>query len=140
MSRQTPEDGTAEALEAEVAPQPVSVEARAVAVDALGYLPRALMGAFADLRSIALSVRVLPDVARHLGSIQVAVESMDSEVKEMRRAVEQVDTDVLGVVAAVAPLDEKLDDLRLTLHPLSRATALLGRRGERSRDSAPTRE
>lgn len=136
MSTRRPEDGDAGELETEPGRSSVSIEARGLAVDALGYLPRALMGAFDDLRSIALSVRVLPEVAHHLASIQVAVESMDSEVRKMRRAVEQVDADVLGVVDAVAPVDEKLDDLRRTLHPLSRATALLGR-GRPERPGSP---
>lgn len=96
---------------------------------ALGYVPRLVVGALGDLRSIADSVRVLPEVARSLGAIERSVESMDREVKLMRRGVDRLDTDVMKVVDGVDPLDDKLEDLRLTLRPLSRASARLGRRG-----------
>ena len=39
--------------------------ARGLAIDTLGYLPRLVAGALEDLKTIADSVRVLPDVARH---------------------------------------------------------------------------
>ena len=96
---------------------------------ALGYVPRLVVGALEDLRSIADSVRVLPEVARSLGAIEQSVDSMDREVKLMRRGVVRLDADVIKVVDGVDPLDAKLEDLRLTLRPLSRATARLGRRG-----------
>ena len=92
-------------------------------------MPRLVVGALEDLRSIADSVRVLPEVARSLGAIEQSVDSMDREVKLMRRGVDRLDADVIKVVDGVDPLDAKLEDLRLTLRPLSRATARLGRRG-----------
>jgi hypothetical protein len=104
--------------------------ARSIAEDAVGYLPRLAVRALEDLHAIALSVRVLPEVARSLGAIEASVDSMDREVKLMRQGVERVDEDVVKVAEAVDPLDAKLDDLRRTLRPLSRAAGRLGlRRG-----------
>ncbi|MGI8460151.1 MAG: hypothetical protein ACR2OC_00740 [Solirubrobacterales bacterium] len=126
------EEQAAEDLEdttgAEISP------ARGLAVDALGYLPRVVVGALEDLRTIAQSVSVLPEVARSLAKIEASVASMDSEVKLMRQGVDRLDGDVLKVVDGVDPLDEKLEDLRLALHPLSRASALFGRRGIPAKD------
>jgi uncharacterized protein YoxC len=102
---------------------------RGWAVDTLGYVPRLVVGALGDLRSIAESVRVLPEVARSLNAIEASVDSMDREVRLMRQGVDRLDTDVIKVVEGVDPLDEKLDDLRRTLRPLSRMTYRLGRRG-----------
>ena len=102
---------------------------RGLAVDTLGYLPRLLIGALEDLHSIAQSARVLPQIAHSLTAIEASVDSMDREVKLMRRGVDRLDGDVMQVVDGVEPLDAKLEDLRRTLHPLSRATSLLGRRG-----------
>jgi uncharacterized protein YoxC len=101
---------------------------RGWAADAVGYLPRLVLGAFDDLRSIAASARVLPEVARSLGVIEASVESMDREVKLMRQAVERVDEDVIGVIDAVDPLDQKLEEVRRTLRPVSRVTARISRR------------
>lgn len=98
------------------------------AVDTLGYVPRLVVGALGDLRSIAESVRVLPEVARSLNAIEASVDSMDREVRLMRQGVDRLDTDVIKVVEGVDPLDEKLDDLRRTLRPLSRVSGRLGRR------------
>jgi hypothetical protein len=112
--------------------------ARGLAIDTLGYLPRLVAGALEDLRTIAESVRVLPGVARSLTAIEASVDSMDREVRLMRQGVDnlgdgvdRLDGDLVKVVEGVAPLDSKLEDLRRTLHPLSRATSLLGRRRER---------
>jgi hypothetical protein len=102
---------------------------RGWAVDTLGYLPRLVVGALDDLRSVAESVRVLPEVARSLSSIEASVESMDREVKLMRQGVDRLDTDVIRVVDGVDPLDAKLEDLRRTLHPLTRAAGRIARRG-----------
>jgi uncharacterized protein YoxC len=102
---------------------------RGWAVDALGYVPRLVVGALEDLRSITESVRVLPEVARSLNAIEESVESMDREVKLMRQGVERLDTDVIKVAEGVDPLDQKLEDLHRTLRPLSRVSGRLGRRG-----------
>jgi hypothetical protein len=62
---------------------------------------------------------------------------MDREVRLMRQGVDslggkvdRLDGDVVKVVDGVDPLDAKLEDLRRTLHPLSRATSIFGRRRE----------
>jgi uncharacterized protein YoxC len=102
--------------------------ARGWAVDAMGYVPRLALGALGDLRSIAESVRVLPEVARSLIAIEASVDSMDREVRLMRQGVDRLDSDVIKVVEGVDPLDEKLDDLRRTLRPLSRVSGRFGRR------------
>ena len=109
--------------------------ARGIAIDALGYVPRVVAGALEDLRTIADSVRVLPQVALTLASIERETAEMSSEVKLMRQGVDRLgekvdglDGDIVKVVAGVAPLDAKLDDMRRALHPLSRAGSLFARR------------
>jgi uncharacterized protein YoxC len=111
--------------------------ARGIAIDALGYVPRLVAGALEDLRTIAESVRVLPDVARTLASIESETAEMNREVKLMRQGVDRLgdkveglDDDIVRVAEGVAPLDAKLEDLRRTMHPLSRAGALFARRRE----------
>jgi uncharacterized protein YoxC len=101
---------------------------RGWAVDTLGYVPRLVLGALGDLRSVAESVRVLPEVARSLSAIEASVDSMDREVRLMRQGVDRLDTDVIKVVEGVDPLDDKLEDLRRTLRPLSRMSGRFGRR------------
>ena len=108
---------------------------RSWAVDTLGYLPRLAAGALEDLRTVAESVRVLPEVARSLRSIEASVESMDREVRLMRQGVDRLDTDVVKVVEGVDPLDQKLEEVRRTLRPLSRAAARFGRRGRAGGES-----
>ena len=93
---------------------------RGWALDTLGYVPRLVLGALEDLRTVAESVRVLPEVARSLNAIEASVDSMDREVRLMRQGVDRLDSDVLKVVDGVDPLDEKLDEVRRTLRPLSR--------------------
>ena len=100
--------------------------ARSIAEDAVGYLPRLAVRALEDLHSIALSVRVLPEVARSLAAIEASVDSVDREVTLMRQGVERVDDDVVKVAESVEPLDAKLDELRRTLRPLTRAAGRLG--------------
>ena len=101
---------------------------RGWALDTLGYVPRLVLGALEDLRTVAESVRVLPEVARSLNAIEASVDSMDREVRLMRQGVDRLDSDVLKVVDGVDPLDEKLDEVRRTLRPLSRMSYRLGRR------------
>jgi hypothetical protein len=124
------DDGHAAGVSAgEIEPAPRDLgPARSIAEDTLSYLPRLVGRALEDLHAIALSVRVLPEVARSLGAIEASVDSMDREVKLMRQGVERVDADVVKVADAVGPLDAKLDDLRRTLRPLSRAAGRLGLR------------
>ena len=54
----------------------------------LAYVPRLLIGLLDDVRTIATSVTVLPEVARSLATIEARVTSMDEEVRRMRQGVD----------------------------------------------------
>ncbi len=97
--------------------------------NALAYVPRLVLGALGDLRSIANSVAVLPEVSRALLTIQHRVDSLDDEVRRMRGAVESIGTDVIGMRESVEPLESELEELRKVMHPLQRVTGRIGRRG-----------
>jgi hypothetical protein len=97
---------------------------------ALLSLPRVVLGALADLQTIAQSVRVLPEVAGYLRSIEARVESMDREVARMRQAVEELHPGVDGLREAVDRLEPGIEDLR-------RAAAPMRRIGARFRRQAP---
>lgn len=94
----------------------------------INYVPRLLMGALDDLRTIAQSVSYLPELAQTLGSIQGRVETLDDEVRRMRAAVESMRGDVTEMKDSVRPLEATLEDLERSIHPLRRATGRLGRR------------
>jgi hypothetical protein len=93
----------------------------------VGYLPRLVLGALQDLRTIADATRMLPTIAeatrslpgiaRTLASIESRTETLDREVTEMHRAVESI--------------REEMDDFRAdvhgTMHPLSRAASRVRR-------------
>jgi hypothetical protein len=80
----------------------------------MGGLPKFLKeGPLDDLRTIAQHIKVLPELARLLATIEVKVESLDDEVKKMRQAVE-------GMSGSVDALPPKIDELGHTLHPLRR--------------------
>lgn len=101
---------------------------------ALAYVPKLVLGALEDLRTIAQSVAVLPDVARALTSIQGRVDSLDDEVKRMRTAVESMGGDVVTMRDSVRPLESSLEELQRTVHPIRRATGRIDQmrgRGER---------
>ena len=67
----------------------------------------------ADVRKIADSTRVLPDVLERLAVIERRVESLDREVTAMRQAVESIGVDVV--------------DLRDAIHPIQRTAGRFGR-------------
>jgi hypothetical protein len=67
----------------------------------------------ADVRKIADSTRVLPDVLERLAAIERRVESLDHEVAGMRQGVESIGVDVI--------------DLRDSIHPIQRTAGRLGR-------------
>ncbi len=67
----------------------------------------------ADIRKIADSTRVLPDVLERLAVIERRVESLDREVTAMHQAVESIGADVI--------------DLRDAIHPIQRTAGRLGR-------------
>jgi hypothetical protein len=82
------------------------------AFEVLSSLPRLLGKALDDLGTIAHHIRQLPELARLLAEIDRGVESLDAEVRKMRRAVESMGGDVEG-------LSPKLDDLQRSI-PLNR--------------------
>ena len=67
----------------------------------------------ADVRKIADSTRVVPDVLERLAVIERRVESLDREVTAMHQAVESIGVDVV--------------DLRDAIHPIQRSAGRLGR-------------
>jgi hypothetical protein len=67
----------------------------------------------ADIRTIADSTRVLPDVLERLAAIERRVESLDREVTGMHQGVESIGVDVI--------------DLRDAIHPIQRTAGRLGR-------------
>lgn len=86
----------------------------------LAVVPRLVLGALEDLRTIAQSVTVLPEVARSLAVIQDRVDSLDDEVRRMRQAVDSIDGEVGEVRDAVEPLEQEMRHMHQTLHPLRR--------------------
>jgi chromosome segregation ATPase len=86
----------------------------------LALLPRLVFGALEDLRTIAQSVTVLPEVARSLASIQTRVDSLDDEVRRMRQAVDSIEGEVGEVRDAVGPLEREMRNMHAALHPLRR--------------------
>ena len=67
----------------------------------------------ADVREIADSTRVLPEVLERLAAIERRVESLDREVSGMRQGVESIGVDVA--------------DLRDAIHPIRRTAGRFGR-------------
>ncbi len=114
-------------LESEEADESLAIEESGSA-SPLAYVPNLLLGALEDLRTIAASVVVLPELARTLGSIEGRVNSLDDEVKKMRAAVESMGGDVGDMKDSVAPLESSLEELERAVHPIRRATGRLGRR------------
>jgi hypothetical protein len=114
-------------------PTRAEVEASRGSGNALAYVPRLVLGALGDLRSIANSVAVLPEVSRALMAIEQRVDSLDDEVRRMRGAVESIGTDVIGMRESVEPLEGELEELRKVMHPLKRVTGRIGRAGRGAR-------
>jgi hypothetical protein len=71
----------------------------------------------ADVRTIADSTRVLPDVLERLPAIEPRVESIDREVAGIRQGVESIGVHVI--------------DLRDSIHPIQRTAERLGRISDR---------
>ncbi len=88
---------------------------------ALAALPKMLKnGPLDDLKTIAAHIKVLPELARLLATIEAKVESLDEEVKKMRQAVE-------GMGGSVDALPPKIDELSKTLHPFRRMGSAFSR-------------
>ena len=92
-------------------PLPLLADIRAIA-DSTRVLPEVLER-LADIRAIADSTRVLPEVLERLAAIERRVESLDREVSAMRQAVDSIGGDV--------------HDLRDAIHPIQRTAGRLGR-------------
>jgi hypothetical protein len=64
-----------------------------------------------DVRAIADSTRVLPDVLERLGAIERHVGSLDDEVTRMRQGVESVGGDVVELRQSVEPIQRTAETL-----------------------------
>lgn len=94
-------------------------------------LQRTLADALGDIRQIADSMRVLPELAVFLSAIEDRVTSMDSEVRQMRGAVEKLNTQVDGLRESVDGMSAPLTEIGQSLHPLRRSASRIGRLGRR---------
>ena len=82
------------------------------ALAALAALPKMLKnGPLDDLKTIAAHIKVLPELASLLATIEARVESLDDEVKKMRQAVE-------GMGGSVDALPPKIDELEQDAAPV----------------------
>jgi hypothetical protein len=97
-------------------------------------IQRTLGASLEDLRSIAAGMRLLPELAKSLASIDERVGSLDAEVRQMRAAVERLNGQVGELQGGVDGLSEPLGEIGATLHPLRRSRTRLGRMGRRAPD------
>ena len=81
---------------------------------------RTVNGLPRDIRMIAESVRVLPELLATLVRIDRRVHSLDTEVREMRRSVDRIHSDI-------AVLTDHVDGVQTSLHPLGRIRERLRR-------------
>jgi hypothetical protein len=86
----------------------------------LMQVPRLLGGALADIRAIAEGMATLPKLLISLDRINDHVISLDSEVKQMRAAVESMGGDVGELNHGIGRLEGHLDDVSRVTHPLRR--------------------
>jgi hypothetical protein len=83
-------------------PLALLADIRAIA-DSTRVLPDVLER-LADVREIADSTRVLPEVLERLAAIERRVESLDREVSAMREGVESIGVDVAHLRDAIHPI------------------------------------
>jgi hypothetical protein len=76
---------------------------------------RSPLGALGDIRRIARGMDALPELVRVLTAIQTQTRSLDLEVRSMRAEVAAVNARLDEMA-----LDDKLDDVAESLHPLRR--------------------
>ena len=86
-------------------PLSLLADIRAIA-DSTRVLPDVLER-LADVRAIADSTRVLPEVLERLAAIERRVESLDREVTGMHQAVESIGADVIDLRDAIHPSSER---------------------------------
>jgi methyl-accepting chemotaxis protein len=102
-------------------------------------IQRTLSAALEDLSSIASGMRLLPELAKSLASIDDRVESLDAEVRQMRAAVERLNGQVGELQGGVDRLSAPLGEIGNTLHPLRRSASRIGRLTRRT-PGEPERE
>ena len=72
------------------------------------FVPRLLLGAIRDIRSIAEATRTIASLADYLESIESRVTSMDDEVRQMRQGVDRLHPEVTAMRESVEPLEGHL--------------------------------
>jgi hypothetical protein len=103
-------------------------------LNTVGYVPRLVVDALDDIRTIAEMMRYLPDLKKLLASIDAKVELLDAEVTRMREGVDAIDGRVVQLNDSV---EHRLDELSRVLRPLKRTTARFGRMaGRRTGEAA----
>ncbi len=104
------------------------------AIGSILSLQRTLAAALGDIRQIAEGMRVLPELASLLSGIQDRVTSMDTEVRQMRGAVEKLNVQVDELRDSVDGMASPLGEIRHALYPLRRSANRIGRIGRRRVD------
>jgi hypothetical protein len=104
--------------EAAIADDEAAVQRR-IPIDVM-QVPRLLGGMFADIRTIAEGMAVLPKLLLSLDRIQGKVESLDDEVKNMRASVDSLGGDVAELRGGISRLEPHLEDVSKAAHPLRR--------------------
>lgn len=80
---------------------------------ALAALSRTLKTPISDIRRIAEGMQYLPELARTLADIRVAVRSMDEEVRKMRRGVDSMGAEVEELAPHLIELQNSIPLRRL---------------------------
>ena len=76
-------------------------------------LSRLLKGPIGDIRKIAEGMQYLPELAKSLADIRVAVQSIDDEVRKMRRGVDSMGADVELLAPQLSELQDSIPLRRL---------------------------
>jgi hypothetical protein len=92
-----------ETIAAPIRPAAVVLRPAATALRPL-LLPKLLLQAIADVRSIAISTQELTVAVNQLADIDQRVSSMEDEVTRMRQAVEAMGADLAHVRESTEPL------------------------------------
>ena len=81
-------------------------------IGTLGRLPGLAAAPLRQLELIAESTRAIPELLSQLELIAERVETLDREVRKMRRGVDSIGTEVVGMRESVAPLDADLQGVQ----------------------------